>query len=364
MLIEQIPLRIDPLSSQKIDLTDLQKQYLQVLSQNQSISSLVDFFLKQGWLVHFNELWNLIEKLCSMGMIKNPEVLQYFRELEPISEKSFFAGLNPFSEKASSSQFNFHTLPFFRSLPADWTQLLLKSAKAVNLPANILITKEGAKDRDLYVLLSGHASIIRSLNGMKQVVAQIQPPSVFGEGAFLLGHPRSADVLTRSEVTVLKVPSSSEIENFIKKDKAEAAQIRIWIQHALANSSLFKEIPPDALDALTFAGKPVRLAAKQCLFAEGQTGQTSYILIQGELLVSQQGKIINQLKQGSFLGEIAMLASGGVRTASIHASTDCLLMEIHQADFYRLLGLNIALAKELEKLAWQRLRADQQRRGG
>lgn len=361
MIIEQQPLYINSAKLNSLNLSELQSQYVQALVQNHSISSLVEFYLQQGWLVNFTELWSLVEKLVDYQLIQNKEVMAYFSQLKPVTEKGFLSGINPFSEKSVETKFDLQTLPFFRSLPKEWTQLLLKQAKSIAIPGNVLITREGAKDRDLYVLLSGHASVIRSANGLKQVMAQIQSPAVFGEGAFLLGQPRSADILTRSECTVLKVPYTPELDSFIKKDKAEAAQIRIWIQHALSSSALFKNIPPDALDALTFAGRPVRMQAKQCLFAEGQTGTTSYILIQGELLVSQAGKVINQLKQGAFLGEIAMLASGGKRTATIHAASDALLMEIQQNDFYRLLGNNIILGKELEQLAWQRLRADQQR---
>lgn len=343
----------------------MQGQYLQFLMQGHSIAGMVDFYLKQGWLVHFTELFNLLKTLCEQQLISNPEVKEYFQQLNPTSESSFLKAINPFAEKTAdtnkySSQ-KLMELPFFRSLPTEWSHHLLKSAKTLVVPQNMLLIKQGAMDRDLYVMLSGHASVIKTENGMKQVIAQLASPSVFGEGSFFLGHPRSADILTRAECEVLKVPYTAEMESFIRKDMAEAAQIRIWIQHALSSSALFKNIPSDALDALTFAGRPVRIPARQCLFAEGQQGNASYILIQGEMIVSQKGKIINQLKQGAFLGEIAMLASGGVRTASIHASSDCLLMEIQQNAFYSLLGQNILIAKELEQLAFQRLEADRRR---
>lgn len=361
MIIENTPLSIKAQAEQKISLTDLQRQYLQILQQGHTLSQLVEFFLKQGWLVNFQELYQLVEKLVEKDLIGNPTVQHYFAQMKPMEEKSFLASINPFSEKPAESRVSLKDLPFFRSLPPEWTKYLLSLAKTLSVPNNVLITRQGGRDRDLYVLLQGHASVIRGDNGQKKVIAQLQAPAVFGEGSFFLNHPRSADILTREECVILKIPFTPEVEQLVQKDKAEAAQIRIWIQHALSTSPLFKNIPSDVFDALTFAGRPVRLTAKQCLFTEGQPGPTSYILIQGELVVSQKGRMINHLKQGAFLGEISMLASGGIRTATIHAATDCLLMEIQQQDFYRLLGGNIILGKELEMLAAQRLQADRAR---
>ncbi len=231
------------------------------------------------------------------------------------------------------------------------------------MPAQTRLTQTGARDRDLFVLLRGQASIYRVLDEKRrQMVAVLGAGSIFGERGFLLNQPRSADVITGTACEVLRVRHLPEFDQLIKSERAQSLQHRFWVLQALQSSLFFKDLPSDSLDNLIFTGRLCQAPANHILMAEGQPGNTCYIVIQGSVVISQRGKNINVLGQGSTFGEISLLMSGGQRTATATTQQDSIFLEIHQNDFYRVLAQNLILAKEIEGLAAQRLENDAKRK--
>lgn len=369
MRIEKEPIQLEPLqmipssdggsftvlsSRKSYRLNPLQYSYLDILKNGTSLEALVQFFLGQGWLVSFRELSALLQLLVNESLIHNPGIQSYFRQQSP--DILIEAEGKPIPVSAS-------TLPFFRSLDPQLGEFLLQKAERIEVPNQSRIIQSGKTDRDLYVLLRGQAGIYRVFGPQqRQRVAHIQAGALFGETGFLLGQARAADVIALTPAELLRVPHRPEFDQLIKSDKARSLQQRFWILQALQSSPFFKQLPGDCLDSLIFSGRLVQAPAHQTLFHEGQPANTCYILVQGNVVVSKQGQNINVLGQGSCFGEISLLMSGGVRTATIKTQQESILLEIHQADFYRVLAQNLFLAKEIEALAAQRLAADQQRR--
>ncbi|MGZ3749084.1 MAG: cyclic nucleotide-binding domain-containing protein [Pseudobdellovibrionaceae bacterium] len=347
------------------DLTDLQKLYLQVLQGGKSLESLVYHFLQQGWLVNFVELAELLEKLVGCKSIRNASFYSYFDKMKPTSERALWNQIInlEFPESSMGSLRNYKELPFFRSLEPQLADFLLSKATMHHVSPKSLICRQGESTRDLFVILKGTAGIYKPhQQGGKYLVATLSDHAVFGEGAFLLGNPRSADVISLSDCRILRIPCLPEIfDRYLKKEKAQGLQYRFWVQHALLNSPLFKEVPSDCFDALSHSGKFVNCPEGQVLFHEGEKGQSAYIVVQGSLVVSKNGQNINVLNQGGIFGEIALLANQGIRSASVVAQRASLLIEINQNEFYKLLAQNIFLGKYLQELASQRLAKDEKR---
>ncbi|RZA10306.1 MAG: cyclic nucleotide-binding domain-containing protein, partial [Proteobacteria bacterium] len=338
---------------------------LQIMQGGKSIELVVQHFLQQGWLVNFVELADLVEKLVFAKAVRNPSFQQYFDKLKPMTERSLWNTIINLDIPSStmSSPRAFRELPFFRSLEPQLADLLLSKATIHHVSPKSLICREGETSRDLFVVLKGTAGVYKShQQGGKYLVATLTDNAAFGEGAFLLGTPRSADVVSLSDCKVLRVPCMPEIfDRYLKKDKAQGLQYRFWVQHALLNSPLFKEVPTDCFDALSLAGKLVQASGGQTLFQQGSKGQSAYVVIQGSLVVNQNGQNINVVGQGGIIGEIALLANQGVRSATVLAQKETLLLEITQGEFYKLLGQNIFLAKYLQELSIQRLTKDHKR---
>lgn len=365
MKIEKEIVNFAPSFSGMNDLTDLQKLYLQILQGGRSIEAVVHHFLQQGWLVNFVEFADLMTQLVSAKAILNPGFYNYFDKMKPISERSLWNKIINLDlpESSIGSMRNYKELPFFRSLDPQLADYFLSKATLHHVTPKSLICRQGETTRDLFVILKGTAGVYRPhQQGGKYLVATLSDHAVFGEGGFLLGQPRTADVISLSECRLLRIPCLPEIfDRYLKKEKAQSLQYRFWVQHALLNSPLFKEVPSDCFDALSHSGRLVRCLEGQILFHEGDKGQCAYVVVQGSLVVSKNRKNINVLNQGSFLGEIALLANQGVRSATVMAQKETLLVEINQNEFYKLLAQNLFLAKYLQELAIERLTKDQER---
>ncbi|MEK2690699.1 cyclic nucleotide-binding domain-containing protein [Bdellovibrio sp. GT3] len=339
------------------ELNALQFSYLEVLKNGVSIEGLVQFFLGQGWLVSFRELYSLIQFLVRERLIANQNIIDYFKKVNSDDSPLVFSSIDVMNGKQIKP--DPATLPFFRSLEPHLANYLLQKAEVFTVPPNIRITHSGQSSRDLFILLKGQASIYKVISETRrQLVATLGSGALFGERGFLLSQPRNADVITSTASEVLRVHHLPEYDNLIKSDKAQALQHRFWVMQALLSSPFFKDIPTDSLDALIFTGRLVQAPANQALFHEGQAGNTCYIVIQGSVVISQKGTAINVLNQGTCFGEISLLVSGGVRTATVTTQRDTVLLEIEQNAFYKMLAQNLILAKVIETLAASRLARD------
>ncbi len=339
-----------PTAGKSFHLNSIQYSYLDVLKNGNSLESLVKFFLGQGWLVNFRELYSLLQFLLQEDLIQNSSL----RNVLTTATSTEAAKDAPLSSSAQI-QYQKKDLPFFRSLDPSLADHLLQKATTHRIAANTRITKTGDTSRDLFILLKGQASIYKVFDqNRRQLVSTIGNMALFGERGFLLNQARTADIITTTECELLRVPHLPEFDEMIKSDKAQSLQHRFWVLQALHSSGFFKNLPGDSIDSLIFSGKLCKAPANQVLFKEGQSGSTCYILIQGNVVISQNGRNIAVQTQGTCFGEIALMMSGGRRTATVTTQQDSVLLEIQQNDFYRILAQNIVLAKEIETLAAER----------
>lgn len=347
-------------------LNSLHYSYADVLRNSGTIEGLVQFFLGQGWLVSFRELFNLLQFLVSEKILMNLSFQDYFLNTSPHEGPYHTAAIWTKSDRTTNLNIrtflDLQTLPFFRSLEPQLANYLLQKVERFQVPANAALTRSGYRDRELYVILKGQTAVYRVLDEKRrQMLSVLGPGSIFGEGGFLLNQPRSADVITLVPSEILRIHHLPEYDHFIKTEKAQQLQQRFWALQALHSSPFFKDLPVDSLDALIFSGRLCQLPANQILFREGQNGNTCYIIIQGNVVISQNGRNINTQGQGTSFGEISLLVSQGKRTATVTSQQDTILLEIRQNDFYRVLSQNLILAKEIETLANQRLENDLKR---
>lgn len=343
------------LNPQQLGLGELQIQYLSYLTAGDTLEQLVVRLLQNGWLVNFQELYSLVEKLVKNSAISNINIINYFKNFSspPIS-----SGGSVSSEGAPSKEMirKLLELPFFRSLPQELSNLILQKSLIKKFPINAFICKNGDTDRNLYVLLNGQAAIYKD----KKFISTIGSKGIFGEASFLTGSTKSTDILTQQTCEVLVVPyQSTLLDPILKQNVAHEIVKRFWIQNALAQSDFFKKIPADCLDALTFSGRIITLKNEQILFKENEIGHAAYLVIQGQMKIVKDGKIISTLNQGGFLGEISLTMTNGIRVASAFANGEATLLEITRDNFYRLLSKNLFLAKEIQNLAMARMDKNQ-----
>lgn len=100
----------------------------------------------------------------------------------------------------------------------------------------------------------------------------------------------------------------------------------------------------------------VRFAAGECIFNEGQPGDRMYVVLQGEVDLFINGRLVETLGEGGVLGEMALL-DDAPRTASAVARTDCRLVPVNQKRFNLLVQHTPDFALEIMRVMAGRLRA-------
>ncbi len=118
---------------------------------------------------------------------------------------------------------------------------------------------------------------------------------------------------------------------------------------------LFTGLSKRHLKRLADMAKQQRFQEGDALAKEGEPGDTSYILLEGQSEVRRKGQRVADLMPGDFFGEISLL-DGGPRTATVVASTPIEVLALRQKPFQSLLEREPSIVlKMLEELA-RRLR--------
>jgi CRP-like cAMP-binding protein len=93
------------------------------------------------------------------------------------------------------------------------------------------------------------------------------------------------------------------------------------------------------------------------LTREGEAGREFVVLVEGTAEVTKNGRRVNVLNAGDFLGEIALI-SGGPRTATVTTTTDADLLVLTARSFQRVTKEMPSVQASVLKALSDRLAAD------
>lgn len=74
------------------------------------------------------------------------------------------------------------------------------------------------------------------------------------------------------------------------------------------------------------------IPAGQVIFVEDEPGDVMYVVIEGEIDITVQGKRLNHLTAGDIFGEMALIEEGP-RSGTAVATTDCLVLPVNRDQF-------------------------------
>jgi CRP-like cAMP-binding protein len=121
---------------------------------------------------------------------------------------------------------------------------------------------------------------------------------------------------------------------------------------------LFAGIEPAKLKLLAYTSDVVTYHSGQVLFRKGDVGDAAYVIITGDAEVSittDSGDVpVAQLKDGDFLGEIAILCDTP-RTATVKAKSELKTLRIRKEPFFELLRQFPEMAIEMARIMAERL---------
>ena len=104
------------------------------------------------------------------------------------------------------------------------------------------------------------------------------------------------------------------------------------------------------------ASDAVEFAAGQTIFEESQPGDCMYAVVEGEVAITQLGKLIRTVGPGNIFGEMALIEHGP-RSATATARTACKLVSINERRFNFLVQQTPFFALQVMRIMSERLRA-------
>lgn len=96
-------------------------------------------------------------------------------------------------------------IPIFADLSPEDLKRVAEIAREEWYPQNTAIFRQGDEGDMMFVIVDGNLQIIRTVNGADQVLAQRGPGDFVGEMAIIESAPRSATLLTKTDVRVLAI---------------------------------------------------------------------------------------------------------------------------------------------------------------
>lgn len=102
------------------------------------------------------------------------------------------------------------------------------------------------------------------------------------------------------------------------------------------------------LRRLEAVGSTVSFPAGKVLIEHGQPGTGLYVVVDGAIVVeAPENAREREFGPGSVVGERALFAAHGTRTARVRAVTDCVLLAVDRAEIDRLCAEDAEFAQRL-----------------
>jgi CRP-like cAMP-binding protein len=148
------------------------------------------------------------------------------------------------------------------------------------------------------------------------------------------------------------------VEDLIEMAELPAPRVvSVAARRALAETPLFSELPPRALEALIERSEIIQLGGREILFREGDGGDALYVVTEGEVTVIAEGPPrveVARLGPGSFFGEIS-LVTDSPRSATIVARGPTEVMAFDRAAISPLLAEHPEILREVLRFVRDRL---------
>lgn len=113
----------------------------------------------------------------------------------------------------------------------------------------------------------------------------------------------------------------------------------------LRGVALFANLGPAELDSIARRMKEVHFEAGRAIATQGDAGVGFHLIVEGEAEVTGEGVPRHRIGAGGYFGEIGLI-DGGVRSATVTATTDLTTLALVSWDFQPMLD-NAVFARGL-----------------
>jgi hypothetical protein len=177
----------------------------------------------------------------------------------------------------------------------------------------------------------------------------------------LLAATLDAETLTRVGATVqpdgvaaaMGMASQRDLEDDATHDgsgREDSMLKKVEVILHLRSLDLFARLTTHELSELAAVVREETYPPGSTIVREGEFGDCMYLVVEGEVRVTREGKFVKQFRPGEFFGEMAVL-DGETRSATATAATRLRLLRLEQRDLLPLMdeqpGIAIAMCQTL-----------------
>jgi CRP-like cAMP-binding protein len=229
---------------------------------------------------------------------------------------------------------------------------------------------EGQHSDRVYLLVEGEVTLLRGRKPLDVVKAG----EIIGELAMITHQPRSASALARHACKVLSL-DAKQFQRALRETPEFAlmlmsimvSRLRLRVRMLGLTRSLpdwggkdtggmFDRKLLDEWVAALPERPPQRCPAGQVVTREGEGGIFMYLVLQGRVAISIQGKVVERVGPGGMFGEMA-LVDQSPRIATATAESACLFLAVNRNDFLALVRGHPTFAWSMLKALGERLRS-------
>jgi len=228
--------------------------------------------------------------------------------------------------------------------PAMAMEFFDSTGKTEMIPQGTTVFAENDKSSKLllqsdkmYLLVDGEIGLL----GKGKVIGTVRKGEIFGEMASMADMPRSATAVARTPCRVIGL-DKSQFQNALRI-RPEFALMLMSVMIGRIRDALDRAAPAAAGEKLkesavfdksslailarALSQTMVRYERGKTIVTEGQPGVMMYVLVEGKVAVSIQGKLVERIGAGGVFGEMA-LVDRAPRLATVVSETDCGLLAI------------------------------------
>uniref|UniRef100_A0A8C1CRY1 cGMP-dependent protein kinase n=1 Tax=Cyprinus carpio carpio TaxID=630221 RepID=A0A8C1CRY1_CYPCA len=192
---------------------------------------------------------------------------------------------------------------FLRRLDEEQISMMVDLMKVMDCRPGDDIIREGTEGDSMYIVFEGELRVTQSGRDLRT----LSSGDVFGELAILYNCKRTASVKAITAVKLWCIERQTYRSIMTNKSKKKREQLICFLK----TSRTLKALNDVQLSKIIDSMEEVKFQNNEVIVREGAEGNTFYIILKGEVLVTKevngQQKIIRKMSEGEHFGELALI---------------------------------------------------------